>query len=117
MPARATRPCRQPGCASLTNAATGYCENHKAPTGWENGTPRGTNKDRGYGSAWVKLRKVILQRDRQLCQVCLSEGKYTPAREVDHIVSKAKGGSDALGNLQAICTPCHQAKTIRERRG
>jgi 5-methylcytosine-specific restriction enzyme A len=33
---------------------------------------------------------------------------------VDHITSKAKGGSDDLENLQAICDDCHKAKTADE---
>lgn len=49
-----------------------------------------------------------------LCQPCQAEGRVTPAAEVDHIVPKAKGGSDEMANLQAICRPCHQAKTDRE---
>lgn len=38
------------------------------------------------------------------------------AREVDHIVPKAQGGTDDDGNLQAINVLCHKAKTLRERR-
>lgn len=69
---------------------------------------------RGYGNAWNKLRKVILQRDCHLCQPCLRAGRVTSATQVDHIKPKAKGGTDDEGNLQAICTPCHEAKTATD---
>ncbi len=74
-----------------------------------------TNTERGYGYAWVKLRKAILARDNHLCQVCLAEGRTTPATHCDHIVSKAKGGTDDPANLRALCAPCHSRKTITEK--
>jgi len=70
--------------------------------------------ERGYGSAWVKLRATVLQRDMFLCQPCLRVGRPTPAREVDHIKPKAQDGEDDPDNLQAICKPCHGEKTRRE---
>lgn len=69
---------------------------------------------RGYGTAWDKLRKQILTRDRHLCQPCLAKGRIAPANQVDHIKPKAKGGTDDEANLQSICTPCHDAKTITD---
>jgi 5-methylcytosine-specific restriction protein A len=38
----------------------------------------------------------------------------TLAREVDHITPKAEGGNDDEANLQALCSPCHAAKTKQE---
>ena len=78
---------------------------------------RGSRHERGYGTAWDKLRRRILERDCSLCQPCRQAGRVTPARAVDHIVPKSQGGSDDEHNLQAICTPCHQAKTQRESNG
>ncbi|WP_366918748.1 HNH endonuclease [Burkholderia vietnamiensis] len=57
-----------------------------------------------------------MKRDNGLCQQCLRERKVTRAEHVDHIVSKASGGTDTDSNLEALCGPCHQAKTARERR-
>lgn len=68
--------------------------------------------ERGYGTAWDKLRKQIMRRDCGLCQVCKAHGKLTPAVAVDHIKDKALGGTDDPSNLQAICEPCHTAKTM-----
>lgn len=69
---------------------------------------------RGYGTAWDKLRKTILERDKHLCQPCLGQGRFTAASQVDHIKPKAKGGTDDPDNLQAICGPCHDDKTARD---
>lgn len=55
-----------------------------------------------------------MQRDKRLCQVCLAKGKVTVATEVDHIKPKAKGGTDDIRNCQAICSPCHAAKTLAD---
>jgi len=40
----------------------------------------------------------------------------TLATEVDHILSKANGGTDDENNLQAICKVCHRIKTITDRK-
>ncbi len=69
---------------------------------------------RGYGRLWEKLRAAALARDLHLCQPCKRAGRVTPATEVDHITPKAQGGTDTLENTQAICGPCHRAKTARE---
>lgn len=75
---------------------------------------------RGYGSAWVKLRKQALERDKWLCQHCLKQGMPTPLgvkprdHEVDHVTPKAKGGTDDLSNLQSLCPDCHHEKTARD---
>ena len=80
---------------------------------WDHGGK--SRHERGYGSAWDKLRLVILARDSYLCQPCLATGRPTPAKEVDHIIPKAEGGTDDPENLQGICTPCHDTKSKAER--
>lgn len=71
---------------------------------------------RGYGAAWDRLRASIMERDSYLCQVCLeNRQRATPATHVDHILSKAKGGTDDPANLRAICRPCHDRKSIEEK--
>lgn len=79
--------------------------------------PTTSRHERGYGRDWTKLRLRILARDLHLCQPCKRKGRATPATQVDHIVPKAKGGTDDEGNLQAICGPCHVAKTLIESGG
>ncbi len=73
--------------------------------------------DRGYGARWEKLRLVVLAGDGFMCRVCMARGRPTPATQVDHIVPKARGGTDDPSNLQAICEDCHKAKTNDDRTG
>jgi 5-methylcytosine-specific restriction enzyme A len=81
-----------------------------------------SRQSRGYGAEWEKIRKVVMERDKGLCQPSLREGKVVRATEVDHIVSKAKarqmGWSDEQindpRNLQAISHEKHLEKTARE---
>ena len=75
---------------------------------------RGSRHERGYGYAWEKLRAQIMKRDGYQCQECKRQGRLTAARDVDHIVNKARGGDDDPANLQALCRPCHVAKTQAE---
>jgi len=116
MSRRIPRPCRKTGCAGKTEDSTGYCASHKkSENGWvKNERFKGNRHKRGYGTAWVKLRKKVLERDEYLCQVSLAKGLIVPAEEVDHIIPKERGGTDAINNLQAISKKEHLRKTARE---
>lgn len=86
-------------------------------SGWEaRERLHGNRHQRGYGTAWDKLRIRILTRDKYLCQPCYQLGRPEPASQVDHIIPKAHGGTDDHSNLQSICTACHKVKTARESR-
>ncbi len=77
--------------------------------------PRTSPASRGYGTAWRKLRELVLIRDQYLCLPCKRLGRITAAREVDHIVRKKDASEpDRIDGLQSICTPCHKAKTLKE---
>ncbi|MCC5855131.1 MAG: HNH endonuclease [Idiomarina sp.] len=115
MARRISKPCRT--CRKLTRNASGYCDDHEeqGTTNWDRWQRKhGNRHKRGYGKDWVKLRRLILERDDNLCIHCLSLGRYTEATHVDHIVPKAKGGTDGEDNLQSLCKSCHEAKTARE---
>jgi 5-methylcytosine-specific restriction protein A len=73
--------------------------------------PTTSRHERGYGSAWVKTRKTILERDKHLCQSCKAKGQITKATEVHHVKPKANGGTDAPDNLVSICRDCHDQET------
>jgi 5-methylcytosine-specific restriction protein A len=75
---------------------------------------RKSRHERGYGMTWERLREQVMRRDMRLCQPCLRKNRVTPAHAVDHIIPKAKGGTDDLDNLQAICRSCHLDKTMRD---
>lgn len=81
---------------------------------WAHDKGRESRQARGYGSAWERLRKQVMQRDAGLCQPCIRLGHTSPAHAVDHVIPKAEGGTDDERNLQAICKPCHAAKTAEE---
>jgi len=78
-------------------------------SGWS----RRSRHERGYGTAWDKLRIRVLKRDCYLCQCqrCKASGAIRPASQVDHVVPKAQGGTDDPANLQAINGECHRIKT------
>lgn len=70
-----------------------------------------TTRDRG---TWGTRRAAILRRDHGLCCVCRGLGFVGLAQEVDHIRPLWAGGQEDDGNLQAICTNHHKAKTAHE---
>lgn len=59
--------------------------------------------------AWKRMRAACLARD----PVCRSPGCGRPSSHADHLVPRAKGGADALPNLQGLCESCHNARTGR----
>jgi 5-methylcytosine-specific restriction protein A len=95
------RPCLEPGCGRLTRSGS-RCREHAS--GWQRRPSAGT-----YGWAWTKLRAQVL-REEPYCRQC-----GAPSTEVDHIVGKARGGTDNRSNLQGICHRCHARKTRRDR--
>lgn len=60
---------------------------------------------RGYGTDWRRLRATIPAAN------CGCGARWHPGFHLDHIIARAKGGSDAPGNLRWTCRPCHSAKT------
>ncbi|WP_310888200.1 HNH endonuclease [Burkholderia pseudomallei] len=89
----------------------------KDGSNWKSDAVRGNRHARGYGAHWEKLRAAVLLRDGGICRCaeCQRLGRVREAHEVDHVVPKARGGTDDLGNLSAINRDCHRAKTARER--
>lgn len=110
------RPCRHTGCANLvaSQAQKGYCDEHaQYRSNWTKHQRGLSSAKRGYGYQWRKLREQVLKRDKYLCQCeqCKAEGRIKQANDVDHIIPKAKGGTDSMDNLRAINAVCHQTKT------
>ncbi|WP_245552489.1 HNH endonuclease [Cyanobium gracile] len=65
-------------------------------------------------SGSVKYR--VLTRARGRCECCGTH-EHQRALEVDHIVPKNQGGSDAISNLQAICFRGVQASYAHRKAG
>ncbi|EET9690677.1 HNH endonuclease [Escherichia coli] len=116
MPPSLPKACRKPGCGRVTTNSDGLCDAHKN-YGWESHQRGQSRHQRGYGNAWEKLRAIIWQRDKGLCQNHLRLGVALPASCVDHIKPKAHGGTDDPANLECLCRRCHAEKTARERLG
>lgn len=80
---------------------------------------RGSSRERGYDTAWEKLRRAHLAAE-PLCRLCAQAGRATPAVLVDHIVPLRDGGARLDdNNLQSLCRACHDRKTaddVRKRR-
>ena len=58
---------------------------------------------------WVRLK--VFERDKWRCRRCGRAGKL----EADHVTPLHRGGDPYdQDNLQALCRPCHVAKTAGE---
>ena len=92
-----------------------YCEQHARLVQLQYDADRPSPSRRGYGRRWRKLRAMYLSH-HPLCEDPFDlHGDMPPvATEVDHIIPKRSGGSDAWDNLQALCKPCHSRKTAVE---
>ena len=56
-------------------------------------------------------------QEHPYCEICLKDGKHAFSVQLDHIIPLFKGGDlwdDA--NWQALCEPCHDEKSRREKR-
>ncbi len=110
LPQKPLRPCNYSGCKELTNSR--FCPEHKKKEQRRYDKQRGTSTERGYGSNWRKVRKMVLAEE-PLCRECGRQGRVTAANEVDHIDGNAFNIERV--NLQPLCKPCHSKKTVREQ--
>ena len=90
------RPCIVCG----TPAAGSRCPAHSL--GWQRGT-------RPMPPGWSTLRVRVL-REQPVCCVC----GVRASTEVDHVLNRARGGTDDPRNLAGICGPCHKRKSTME---
>ena len=69
-----------------------------------------------YGGKWQTVRRRILERDNNTCQIGLI-GCTTTANTVDHITPVSWGGSwyDET-NLRAACANCNGALAVLARK-
>lgn len=72
--------------------------------------------ERKRGSAGVRDRERIRQRDCGLCQACRAKGRTALGVAVDHKIPLWAGGSDDDANKWLLCQPCHDVKTAEEAR-
>ena len=58
---------------------------------------------RGSTRKWRELRRLVLIRDRGICQLCGRPG----ANSVDHKTPRERGGGDQMSNLRATHLRCN----------
>jgi 5-methylcytosine-specific restriction endonuclease McrA len=61
---------------------------------------------RRFPRGWARLSRLVIVRDGGVCWLCGELGADT----ADHVVSKKRGGEDALNNLRAAHRRCNSAK-------
>ncbi len=57
-------------------------------------------------------RNEVYERDRGICQLCGSPVAMD-YWEMDHRLSRGKGGDDSLGNLRVVHSQCHKSIHFR----
>lgn len=117
MPTRPRSPCSHPLCPNLA-ISDGRCEEHAREYNRQREARlnRGSAASLGYGAQWRKTRAAFL-KGHPWCEQCLTERRYVTATEVDHQTPRKQGGTDAPGNLQALCKAHHSSKTARQSSG
>jgi diadenosine tetraphosphate (Ap4A) HIT family hydrolase len=70
---------------------------------------------RGIADGYIpgSVRYEVLKRAKHRCELCGAHEDQA-ALHVDHIVPRAKGGSDDLSNFQALCVTCNTNKRDRD---
>ena len=112
MPRKPPTPCSQTGCPRLSYAR--FCERHLSEDRKRVDAERDPSVRRGYGGkAWRAIRAAFLEAHPW----CSKRGCMKPATDVDHVVSRRRGGSDGDENLQSLCHSCHSSKTATEDGG
>jgi 5-methylcytosine-specific restriction protein A len=101
---RAPKKCGRSGCDTRVTGRT-YCDEHNV--GWVD------NGGRTATAGHKARRAQVLARDKGVCQIKGPRCTYR-ATICDHILNVARGGTDDLSNLQAVCDNCHKDKTQAE---
>ncbi|WP_069649649.1 HNH endonuclease [Caloranaerobacter ferrireducens] len=121
MPKRPKKPCNYPGCPELVEGNERYCDKHKYLAEKEKADRNKyydkyirNVRDKKYtefyhSKEWEKTRRLVLSRDKGLCQHCLKENKIVFADVVHHIVELKQDWSKRLelDNLISLCHECH----------
>lgn len=71
------------------------------------------DEDPGPGHISSALRYQVFERDGFRCVMCGATAATGASLEVDHIVPRARGGSNAMANLQTLCDRCNRGKSAR----
>jgi len=64
------------------------------------------------------VKKIVAYNQSYKCAACERLGVdqlLPPTYEVDHVIPLHMGGTNEIGNLEALCNSCHAQKTQYER--
>ena len=114
MPRKPLKPCAVSGCSNLCEGT--YCDLHRKKNNKDYSRFFRSDASRSFYNSkeWKALRKKFLS-EHPLCACCLSEGRYTPAKIVDHIIPIKMGGKTLdESNPQSLCWSCHSKKSNNE---
>lgn len=111
MPRAALIACQTPGCRNTSKSS--LCDVCRRARQADRRKRVGTVAEQGYGERWRRVRAAVLT-EAPLCAECARAGRVALATDVDHILPRSQGGSDARSNLQSLCHACHSRKTITE---
>ncbi|MCT2531042.1 HNH endonuclease [SAR92 clade bacterium H921] len=118
MPRAAPAACSTPMCAGKAIKGT-RCPDctQEAKTAYSQTEERQALNKFYQGKVWRSISKAYRRR-YPVCAHCVAAGRATPADMVDHIIPvrvQWELRHDSK-NLQALCHPCHNAKTAKDRR-
>lgn len=105
--------CRHRGCTEIVHGS--YCQAHRIegrrPSDQAADARRGSARERGYDTRWEHFRAWFLnQPGNQVCAVCMSQCRVTPAELVHHILPVKERPDLRLtaSNCQSLCRACHE---------
>lgn len=101
----AKKPCRYPGCPTLTD--TGVCDVHLKLEQQRYNSSRQTSKEQGYDHTWRKLSKYKLTRD-PVCERCGRAAVLVHHRDRDT-------SNRQIENLESLCSHCHEQEHKADR--
>ena len=65
------------------------------------------------GNYQQRITEQVYREKGRLCWQCKREGKRTPARTVDHVLARSRGGGDEMRNLEPMCSRHNLSKGAR----
>lgn len=77
---------------------------------WKERNPERVSAHRHANKKRVKTKALIELMARQEGRCAYCKESLTQDRHVDHVVPKARGGADDIGNYQFLCPTCNMAK-------
>lgn len=107
------RVCAEPGCPELTEKGS-KCDDHRKIDRARQDARRPSAGDRGYGTAWRKVRRIFLN-DNPICVLCGADSKvpdhYPKTRR--ELVAEGVSNPDDSKYLRPLCISCHNSETAK----